>query len=180
QAKSDPTARETAGHVVEGLALLLELQDRWPPRWAGLIGELCSWFKSDEQACQMLVASISHHGRPVSLKDYGASSVDRVAARWWGASPEYDPMSALDSLADAARLLFPDAFVAGVPAIDATPGLQQRFAGLVMLADWIGSDTQFFPYRQSPGEDRHSLARSAADRALRAIGLFLDGPRASR
>ncbi|MCV4607986.1 HD domain-containing protein, partial [Escherichia coli] len=49
--------------------------------------------------------------------------------------------------------------------------LQHRFAGLVMLADWIGSDTHYFPYRASPYEDRAALARDAAARALRAIGL---------
>ncbi len=172
QAKADPAAQSTAGHVLEALALLWELHDRWPPGWASLIAEIASWFKDDEQAMQMLLASISHHGRPVSENDYRVSGVDREASKWWSAAHRYDPLAALDALAAAARTMFPEAFEAGVDPIDATPELQQRFAGLVMLADWIGSDTQFFPYRQSAEEDRLALARGAAQHALRRIGLL--------
>ncbi len=180
QAKADPAARDTAGHVMEAAALLLELQDRWPPAWTALIGDLCGWFASEEQAFQMLLASISHHGRPVSLSDYQASGVDRAAKKWWSSANGYDPLAALEELAQAARRAFPDAFRADVPPIEATPELQQRFAGFVMLADWIGSDTHFFPYRQCAEEDRLTLARTAAERALRAIGLVPPEPRRPR
>ena len=176
QAKADPTARETAGHVMEAVALLMELQDRWPNAWRDLVTELCGWFTDPEQAGQMLVASISHHGRPISIDgDYpqwASASRNQHHAKRWAAANGYDPMAALDALAIAARAAFPEAFAPGVPPIDATPALQQRFAGLVMLADWIASDTQFFPYRQSEAEDRLAFARAAAERALRAIGLL--------
>lgn len=179
QAKADPAARDhdTAGHVMEAVALLRELQDRWPPAWASLIETLCGWFVSEEQACQMLLASVSHHGRPLSLKDYDNSGVDRAAKKWWSSANGYDPLAALEELAQAARRAFPDAFRNDVPPIDARSELQQRFAGLVMLADWIGSDTQFFPYRQSDDEDRLALAQNAAQRALRAIGMVTPEPR---
>jgi CRISPR-associated endonuclease/helicase Cas3 len=179
QAKADPTARETAGHVLEAVALLCDLSDRWPPAWRSLLANICGWFANEEQAFQMLLASISHHGRPVSENDYRASGVDRAAKRWWSAANGYDPLSALDALAHAARHAFPAAFAPDAPPIDATAAMQQRFAGLLMLADWIGSDTQFFPYRQSPQEDRPALARSAAARALQAIGLKPPEPRTS-
>jgi CRISPR-associated endonuclease/helicase Cas3 len=130
---------------MEAVALLLELPDRWPPAWTDLVSELFGWFTNEDQACQMLLASISHHGRPVSLSDYQASGVDRVAKKWWSSAKGYDPQAALEELAQAARRAFPDAFRTGVPPMDADPALQQRFAGLVMLADWIGSDTHFFP-----------------------------------
>jgi CRISPR-associated endonuclease/helicase Cas3 len=179
QAKADPSARKTAGHVLEAMALLLDLQSRWPPAWQALLDDIGAWFASEEQALQMLLASISHHGRPMSINDYQASGVDRAAKQWWSGANGYDPMAALDDLAVAARHAFPDAFARGVPPIDATAAFQQRFAGLVMLADWIGSDTQFFPYRQSSQEDRPALARSAAARALQAIGLKPPEPRTS-
>ncbi len=172
QAQADPVARETAGHVMEAMVLLQELQGQWPPAWTDLIGNLCGWFAEAEQADQMLLASLSHHGRPVSLNDYRISGADRAAKKWWSAANGYDPQAALDALVRAARCAYPDAFRPDVPAIEATPALQQRFAGLVMLADWIGSDTQFFPYRQSPEEDRLALARVAAQRALKRIGLM--------
>jgi CRISPR-associated endonuclease/helicase Cas3 len=176
QAKADPNARETAGHQLEAVALLYEpkLQAQWPPAWEELITDIAGWFKDDmgEQAMQMLLASISHHGRPVSMDDYKHQDAGRKALKWWRAQGDYDPMAALGELSEVARLAFPEAFAANVPAIDATPALQQRFAGLVMLADWIGSDTQFFPYRASPDEDRQAFAQAAAQRALAAIGLL--------
>ncbi|GIX30352.1 MAG: CRISPR-associated helicase/endonuclease Cas3 [Porticoccaceae bacterium] len=175
QAKADPEARETAGHVLEALALLWELQDVWPPQWTRLITDIAGWFRDEEQALQMLVASLSHHGRPVSWNDYGGRGGD-TAARWWRPTADYDPLGALDELARAARQAFPDAFTDDVPPIDATPEFQQRSAGLVMLADWIGSDTQFFPYRHGD-EARQVFARKAAERALRAIGLVTPEPR---
>lgn len=175
QAKADPNARDTAGHVLEALALLYEqeLQVLWPPAWSELITDIAGWFKDDEgeQAMQMLFASISHHGRPVSLSDYQASGAERAARKWWRATNGYDPIAALDAIAQAARQAFPEAFATDVTKIDATPAVQQRFAGLVMLADWIGSDTQFFPYRASPDEDRKALVEAATQRALAAIGL---------
>ncbi|WP_232301052.1 CRISPR-associated helicase Cas3' [Caldimonas taiwanensis] len=181
QAKADPKARESekAGHVFEALALLMELQNAWPPQWTRLITDIAGWFRDEEQACQMLVASLSHHGRPVSLSDYKACGGD-AAKRWWRAASDYDPLAALDALAVAARQAFPEAFTENVPPIDATPEFQQRFAGLVMLADWIGSDTQFFPYRASDDQDRRAFATQAAQRALRAIGLSPPEPRAPK
>jgi CRISPR-associated endonuclease/helicase Cas3 len=176
QAKADPRARETAGHVLEALALLYEpkLQALWPPAWEELITDIAGGFQGEdgEQAGQMLFASISHHGWPVSLDDYRNQGADRDPLKWWHVREGYDPIAALAELSEAARRAFPAAFAWNVPKIDATPALQQRFSGLVMLADWIGSDTQFFPYRASPDEERKVFAEAAAERALAAIGLF--------
>lgn len=179
QAKADPAARDTAGHVLEGLALLWDLDDLRPPGWEALLADIAGWFVDETQAEQMLIAGLSHHGRPVSESDYQHSGVERKARNWWTASGGYDPLAALDALAATVRGACPLAFGEAAP-IDATPALQQRFAGLVMLADWIGSDTQFFPYRQSPEEDRLALARAAAQRALRRIGLMPPAKRESK
>jgi len=182
QAKADPRAkpRDTAGHVMEALGFLASDPDVWPPAWRDLLSELSRWFASEEQAMQMLIASISHHGRPISQSDIERWLADSAQAnhhQWWQPSFDYDPLAALDQLAQGARAAFPAAFEDGIPPIDATAELQHRFAGLVMLADWIGSDTQFFPFRQSPEEDRLTLARQAAQRALAAIGLTVPEPR---
>jgi len=171
QAKADPQAKDTAGHVLEAVALLHELHDEWPPAWRELLVEICGWFTATEEAASaMLLAAISHHGRPVSLNDYNAAG-GRLAGLWRPAG-DVTPMQGVEALARAVRRLFPAAFDHDAPALDATPALQQRFAGLVMLADWIGSDTQFFPYRASADEDRATLARAAAERALTTIGLL--------
>lgn len=171
QAKAEPNARVTAGHVMEAVALLRS-KDLWPKEWLGLLCDLVSWFGNDGQAAlQMLLAAISHHGRPVSENDYENSPVERNPTAFWRPRQGFDPMRALDDLARAVRAAFPEAFAEGVPPIEATPALQQRFAGLVMLADWIASDTQFFPFRAAPEEDRRAVAQQATRRALAAIGL---------
>jgi CRISPR-associated endonuclease/helicase Cas3 len=126
----------------------------------------------------MLIASISHHGRPISqsnIDDWLYNHSYHI--QLWQPSAGYDPLAALDHLAEVVRAAFPAAFENGIPPINATAELQHRFAGLVMLADWIGSDTQFFPFRQSPEEDRLTLARQAAQRALAVIGLTVPEPR---
>jgi CRISPR-associated endonuclease/helicase Cas3 len=181
QAKADPQARQTAGHVMEALAFLLDGDPNiWPPAWRDLLSELSRWFADEEQAMQMLIASISHHGRPISQSDierWLADSAYTSHLQLWQPSAGYDPLAALDHLAEVVRAAFPAAFEDGIPPINASASLQHRFAGLVMLADWIGSDTQFFPFRQSPEEDRLTLARHAAQRALAVIGLTVPEPR---
>lgn len=182
QAKAEPNTRETAGHVMEALAFLLdsEAERYWPTAWRELLGDIDGWFLSNEQSVQMLFASISHHGRPISQQDieyWLSESANQSHLRFWERRGDYDPLSALDRLARAARAAFPEAFRSGGPAINAIPELQQRFAGLLMLADWIASDTQFFPYHQSPEEDRLVVAKTAAERAPKVIGLVIPGPR---
>lgn len=179
QAKADPAARDTAGHVLEAAALLFELHELWPPSWTQLIMAIQEWFACDEQAAQMLLASLSHHGRPVSEKDYEHSGVSRTVKRLWTEAHGYDPLEALAQLAQTACQRFPKAFETDLPPIDATPSLQHRFAGLVMLADWIASDTQFFPF-ETDTEDRKSFARKTAEHALKAIGLIAPEERKPR
>ncbi|HWO99907.1 MAG TPA: CRISPR-associated helicase Cas3' [Methylococcus sp.] len=173
QAKRDPNAKETAGHVFEAVAFLLDegIHKRWPKAWTELIEEMSAWFADEDELWTMLIAAISHHGRPVSERDYRAWG-DRNPARWWQPQNGLDPMQGIEELAHTIRAVFPEAFAADIPPITATPAFQQRFAGMVMLADWIGSDTQFFPYRQSEAEDRLVFAKEAAQHALRAIGLM--------
>jgi CRISPR-associated endonuclease/helicase Cas3 len=74
---------------------------------------------------------------------------------------------------------FPQAFekTAGQEdAIPRSPAGQHFFAGMLMLADWIGSDASFFPYcgqkgRTGPEEDPMPFARRQAGSALETIGL---------
>ncbi|MCS6803415.1 MAG: CRISPR-associated helicase Cas3' [Dehalococcoidia bacterium] len=182
QAKAIPGARDTCGHVMEAVAFLREdcCRALWPEAWRELVGAIAGWFRDGEQALAMLLASLSHHGRPVSWSDYDASGIGHSAHRYWRKAGDCNPIASVAALADAAFRVFPSAFATGVPPIDAAPALQQRFAGLVMLADWIASDTRFFPYRKSGEEDRPALAREAARWALRAIGLASPDERSPR
>lgn len=183
QAKADANAGEAAGHVLEAVGLLIAWQELWPTAWADLLAEIAHWFTSEEQAIQMFLASISHHGRPVSQRDIErfltSASGEHVRLFWCG-DGGHDPQAALVELAETARAALPLAFAAEVEPINATPALQQRFAGLLMLADWIASDTQFFPYTTPSGQSRQEFALHAASRALHAIGLIPPEPRRAR
>ena len=55
QAKIDPAVRDTAGHVLEAVALLFDLQDLWPPGWTALLTDIAGWFGDEEQALQVLL-----------------------------------------------------------------------------------------------------------------------------
>lgn len=176
QAKRFDGARETTGHSIEAAAFLLlyQVQSRWPSEWREYVRAASSWFVETESALfALLLASFSHHGKPISFYDVNAAM---RPDRWWRPNrmPDgamLDPMRGISELVIAAGREFPRGFDGSARAISASPPVQQRFAGLLMLADWIASDTLFFPFRASPEENRRELAEQAAERALLNIGL---------
>lgn len=179
QAKADPAATPVAGHVNEAVSLLFDEEARglWPEEFTALLTEMCSWFRDSEpDLFSMLLASVSHHGKPLRRED---AEGDRNPVRWWRPRGRVDPMKGLAELARAARKSFPEAFHPA-PTLHVPPQVQQRFAGMVMLADWIGSDTRHFPYREDADQDRLSFAASQAEHALCAIGLAPPAQRSVR
>lgn len=164
----DPKAPR-AGHVRELAPFFAEaeLQDRLVQ---ALEAEtLCGWFDSQESAQAFLTAAWSHHGKPQVFHDTPEPGPAYHYAKTYGWRPQAgrDPFQAIAELLAAAKTAFPDAFALQAAPIPAAPALQHRFAGLVMLADWLGSHPGFFPL------DRHEPAdsRAAAAHALRAVGL---------
>ncbi len=169
QAKALENPVRTAGHVREMSALFhdVELQTRFLEAIAH--PALSTWFDdpSGEAALRMLLASISHHGKPIELDD----TTVHLQRRLWVTVNGVDPITDIATLLEAARHLFPNAFGTNAPTLSATPALQHRFAGLVMLADWLGSHAEaFFPFDHG-GESRVEFAREAARRALLVVGL---------
>ena len=116
----------------------------------------------------LLYASISHHGRPVG--DEAIFSIWQPVRD--GAILIYDPASAVASMGERMQALYPLAFAAKAPELPEAPAFTHLFAGLLQLADWLGSDTRegFFPYSH-PGEDRAPAALQRARNALRIVGL---------
>lgn len=116
----------------------------------------------------LLYASISHHGRPVG--DEATFSVWQPVRD--GAQCLYDPADTVAAMGARVQTLYPQAFVEDAPDLPDAPAFAHLFAGLVQLADWLGSDTRpgFFPYSR-PGEDRAATAPQRAQHALGAIGL---------
>ncbi|HEY6464144.1 MAG TPA: CRISPR-associated endonuclease Cas3'', partial [Polyangiaceae bacterium] len=171
QRKADPEPRDTAGHVAEVLALFgSDYPEERALRNALPLGELGGW--ADGFGLELLVAAIGHHGRPVSCEDLP------VNRSLWGSRGGLDPFQGMTELASAVRTWFPEAFASDLACLPSAPGFQHAFAGLVMLADWLGSDRHFFSYAADLG-DRMAFARATARDAVRSIGLEVAAPRSA-
>ncbi len=155
------------GHGAEGWDLINACLsgEHWAQQVAaGLpLAAMCDW---GDAFIPLLHASISHHGRPVQCDG---------SAVLWRAVSGYDPAQALTAMGQAIRAQYPEAFVTDAPDLPNAAAFGHLFAGLVQLADWLGSDTRpgFFAYSQ-PGENRSKTAPVLADKALAAIGLIVE------
>ena len=112
-------------------------------------------------------AVFAHHGRPWKVKP----SRDH-----WRVIDGSDPIADLAPMRGSLERWFAPAFAATAPLPD-TPGFDHAFAGLLMLADWLGSDTQFFPFANGADPDRMLTSRRTAYAALRAVGLAVEDRR---
>ena len=159
-----------SGHGSEGWLLLVNPESipRSHELWQALsFEEIGRW---GEATYSLLHASISHHGRPVK-------EPNNVSRRVWeavsvGGVLAYDPLMAVTSIGQLCRQAYPAAFNSVVAELPASSAFAHLFAGLVQLADWLGSDTRegFFPYSHA-GEIRLISAPARAAHAVRAIGL---------
>jgi CRISPR-associated endonuclease/helicase Cas3 len=112
-------------------------------------------------------ASISHHGRPVGPPTNVAIEIWQPVIQ--SGQAVYEPQLALREIGQCVRQWFPDAFQEG-PALPDSAEFVHLFAGWVQFADWLGSDTRFFPYAEA-GEDRNQWVWQRAREALQAIGF---------
>ena len=158
------------GHVAEALFLLASSEFREAASKALDYSTLLSWAGDPEIVLQLLLAAISHHGSPVKKRPGIRKSL-------WRADATLRPLDGLAALVSAAKVWFPKALVQGEP-LPVAPAFQHTFSGLVMLADWIGSDTRFFPFSETI-EDRMPRARKEAKKALIAFGMNSSPTRAA-
>jgi CRISPR-associated endonuclease/helicase Cas3 len=164
QHKARKDEPHTAGHVREVLAVLgsdydvgRRLLDALPTL------DLASWCP-EGGAMELLVAAIGHHGRPVRCGETGPDP------SLWRDAEGLRPMQGIADLSSAVRDWFPAAFGEADVDLPDAPAFQHAFAGLVMLADWLGSDRDFFPFAEDTA-DRMPFARKAAAAAVSATGL---------
>jgi CRISPR-associated endonuclease/helicase Cas3 len=168
RARVDPGA-PVVGHI-DQLAWLLrdsnaeDLGDR-------LVSELrlqpvVDWFEATPDS-EIWDAVFAHHGRPWKIKP---------SRDYWRVIDRNDPIADLAPLRVSLERWFAPAFAVGVPLPD-TPAFDHAFAGLLMLADWLGSDTQFFPFANGADPDRMLTSRIAAEGALRDVGLAVEARR---
>lgn len=159
------------GHGPEGWELISGRVSNAEQFALGLpIAEIILW--GDEAVSQLLQASISHHGRPL-----GETPAKQSALIWKpvldrSGAVLYDPAATLVRMGERLRQSYPLAFTECLRPLPDKPVFVHLFAGLVQLADWLGSDTRegFFPYTKL-GEDRVQTAPVRATYAVRSIGL---------
>ncbi len=135
------------------------------------VGTLAAWFADPNECEALLLAAISHHGTPIRFDPSERTGSYHLAkTQWWQPKAGRDPFVGIAALLSIAQRAFPNAFTKGGMPLPAPPALQHRFAGLVMLADWLGSHEGFFPFDRDTG-DRLTFAPKAAADALRSVGL---------
>ena len=155
QRKAHRGAGPTAGHVREAVAALSRLPS---------LQRLDSW---GDATFDLLVVALCHHGRPYNCRHLDAF----WQSSWWHAAGGRDPIAGVAALVAEAERRFPGAFEDDGLGLPSAPAFGHTFAGLVTLADWLGSDPRFFPFSTSTDEDRLSDSRLRARIAIEAVGL---------
>ena len=158
------------GHTQEGAAIFLEPDLEAIALPLGK-AEMIEWGLGQDPG--LLFSVLAHHGRPINS--------DFTAAKSWGQvkTPEfiYDPISASTEIGTVIRRWFPEAFQPKTDLLPSRPQFAHLFAGLVSLADWLGSDKRFFPFVKDLDQDYINHARTRARSGVSAIGLDVAGPR---
>lgn len=159
------------GHGPEGWELISGRVQNAEHYAAGLpIAEIVAW--GEAAVCELLQASISHHGRPLGVSPGKESESIWKPVLDKAGAVLYDPAATLANMGERVKQSYPLAFAECLQTLPDQPAFVHLFAGLVQLADWLGSDTRegFFPYT-APGEDRTKTAAVSAKYAVHAIGL---------
>jgi CRISPR-associated endonuclease/helicase Cas3 len=120
-----------------------------------------AWFAPNSQLWDTVFA---HHGRPWKVVP---------ADPQWRVIGDSDPIGELAPMRAALDRWFGDAF-APAPPLPNVPAFDHAFAGLLMLADWLGSDEEFFPFADGSDPDRMTFSRQQATTALEAVGLAVE------
>lgn len=164
QAKAGAEPRAFRGHVRELLAVLTS-ETRVQARIDGVLNveEIAGW-----GAARLLVAAIAHHGAPMNLH---GSDLPPPEPGLWEPRGSVDPVAGMGDLSRRARGWFPTCTGEAEPFDEEAAPFQHAFSGLLTLADWIGSDSDLFPFSEEGSEDRMTFAREAARRAIARLGL---------
>ena len=128
------------------------------------LNELYKWGNTGLQ--QFLFAVLAHHGRPIT----GRKLIGDGKADCWYPFEGYDPVRAGRVLFERARQWFPVAFADG-PALSTEFTVAHLFAGLLTIADQIGSNEELFPFEPQPDADYIHRARQRATRAVQRLGF---------
>ena len=164
-----------AGHIAD-LTPVLNYDDRQTATWFyDALGwdDLLTWDDAEGRiVCGLFIAALSHHGTPLNLHD-----TRQCNPAIWRPYGSLNPQQHVTHISRLVRAWFPAARSSDAPALPSAVAFQHLFAGLCMLADWIGSDETCFPFRAEPDDDYMQAARANARRAVADIGLNLEDQR---
>jgi len=133
------------------------------------VNELASWFAQPEDLEGFLFAAWSHHGDVLDAQQAIANKF--AYEKWWRDDEEIRPMDGVREVLSWARQAFARAFAPSSQTLPASSALQHLFAGLLMLADWLGSSSEDFPIEPVSCSQRLTQAQQSADRLFARIGL---------
>ena len=131
------------------------------------------WFTSALSCTHYMIATWSHHGRPVSPRK---GNFDLKL--WREDHDARNPIAKLGEIGDAAREWFPKAFENSGDPLPDVPQFQHAFNGVLTLADWLGSSGEYFDFLEE-GEDPWEQAEKGMEKALTRLALDPSAPRNS-
>ncbi len=144
------------GHVAEAVAVIRANGALPDTVRAAVHAEIINDWCEDPDG--VLYAIFCHHGEPVEGPRINACG--SVLTQQWTAASDYDPVTELHALTTVLLRTFPLALESATP-FPATTRLQHVLAGLVMTADWMGSDARFHPV--AGNDERPQASRNLLD-----------------
>jgi len=132
--------------------------------------KMTPWFQNGGHLRRYLVTTWSHHGKPIPK-----ASSQHIST--WHPSDDYDPANELARLAHRIEKQWLETAFSGTAApFPDVPALENAFAGVLTLADWVGSDRRYFQYENGDDENAWDRAFGRAETALNEMGILHDPP----
>ena len=169
QAKAWPEPRgATRSHLAEGAVWADRLLEGEAALLGGAADPILSALATAGRDAETtwFEALLAHHGRPIGFATVSPPGDPR---RVFASSARYDWHAADACMGTSLRAWFPDPVVD--PDVLRRPALPHLFAGLLALADWIGSDEDLFPHVLDHDPNYGDRARWRAGMALSAVGV---------
>ena len=156
---------KTRGHTKESREFIL-LAHKWRKEhpFHSTLLKILEW--GPHAVPSLLAAMFAHHGQPVpqptnpTLQSWDLPRTTHYAWR-----------SEADQMGKALVKWFEGAFVTGAPPLSDNSQFHHMVAGFAALADWIGSNVEFFPFSEPFSFDYHVGAHKSAQRVLSEIGF---------
>lgn len=164
------------GHIKEILWLLNKDRSKSSTAvFEGLFSKLFSAMDTHagDDADHLVMATFAHHGTPFHIDDLGNHSAA------WNPRPGYDASATITEIATLGHELYSQGF--SEPSGPVLSQVSHFFAGLLQLADWLGSDQRVFEFWNGVDDtSRPEWARSAASEAIKRFGIDPSDHRSAR